>query len=75
MPFINSIYKILIYRIEFKYYIIFIIFLYKIKVKLAFIIISLYYYYLFDHCTCYIITALITLAAPTPCTNPLIMKH
>jgi hypothetical protein len=46
MPFVDFIYKMFIYRIKLKYYIIFIIFLYEFKVKLAFIIINSYYYYL-----------------------------
>ena len=46
MPFINSIYKILIYKTRLKYYTVFITLLYKLKAKLALIIISSYYHYL-----------------------------
>ena len=46
MPFADSIYKMLIYKIRLKYYTIFIIPLYKLKAEFAFIIISSYCYYL-----------------------------
>ena len=46
MPFVNSIYKMLIYKTRLKYYIIFVILLYKLGAEFAFIIINSYYYYL-----------------------------
>ena len=49
MPFIDFIYKMFIYKIRLKYYIIFIIFLYEIKVKFTFIIINSYCHY-FVYC-------------------------
>ena len=45
MPFINPIYKMLIYKIRLKYYIVFIIYILEFKTKFAFIIISPYYNY------------------------------
>ena len=44
MPFTDSIYKMLIYKIRLKYYIIFVILLYKLRAEFAFIIINSYYY-------------------------------
>ena len=49
MPFVDFIYKILIYKTRLKYYIIFIVLLYKLRIKLAFIVINSYYYY-FIYC-------------------------
>ena len=46
MPLVDFIYKILIYKIRLKYYIILIIFSYKFRIKLAFIVINPYYHYL-----------------------------
>ena len=54
MPFINPIYKMLIYKIRLKYHIVFIIYILEFKTKFAFIIISPYYnypicYFLFNY--------------------------